>query len=365
MTERRTPRTAGETYYRRGSFNVWCQRCHRKCKAEELQVEWDGLRVCHKCFELRHPQDLVRGVVDLMGVPWAAPEGQDEFILNAEIQGLTTAPFNAGPDDLWDYTNTLSVEVSGGLLASVQPIDVLNGANLCAIQTPCGAWEVLQFVTATLTSPMHYTLSQLLRGRAGTETAMMSPLPAGAPVVSIGQSDASAYDWMELYLGVNAIPYSPTDFRAYRDVQGDVIITWSRRSRRPRLDQDNWDVRYELQASLPLTWDAVPLGWDNISLAWLGPAWLTTNYFQAPMDCPDEAYEIDVLSASGAVLRTLYAEGRPQTVYPAAAILADFGAPQSALSITGYQIDNRPGTGALGTGRGSARSVTLAIPSRN
>ena len=259
-----------------------------------------------------------------MGVPWSAPEGQDEFILNAEVQGVTTAPLAAGPENLWDRSNTLCVRVTGGLLESAASLDVLNGANLCAVQTPSGAWEVLQFTTATLTAPMTYALSELLRGRLGTETAMMSPLPAGSPFVFIGQSDQAAYDWMELYLGVNTVPYSPTAFAATADASGNVTIEWTRRSRLPRLDQDNW---------------------------------ATPELFRAPMDCPDETYEIDILGTDASVLQTLHVTGMTAAVYPYSAILADFGSIPAALDAVGYQIDN----GGVGSGRGVGRPATLAI----
>ena len=322
MSDRRLARTAGGTYYRRGSFNAWCQRCGRKKKAEELIPEWDGLKVCKQCYELRPAQDMVRGVVYLQAVPWAAPETADTWIIDATTQGLTTAPLNAGPEDLWDYSNTLSVQVFGGNLVSSQPLAVLNGANLCAVQTPLGGWEVLQFVTATLTAPMTYTLSQLLRGRVGTETSMMSPLAAGAPFAFIGTSNASNYDWLKLYLDVGRIPYSPIDFTCYED-NGDVVIQWIRRSRIPRLDQDNW---------------------------------ATPFLFQAPMDCPDESYEVDVLDGAGNVLRTLHTSGSPTVTYEAADILTDFGSVQTSISIIGYQVDSTPGIG-----RGYGRPATLTV----
>ena len=321
MSDRRLHRSAGGAYYKAGSFNAWCQRCGQKYKAEQLTEEWDGLKVCNKCWELRHPQDMVRGIVDQQAVPWASPEIADTWVINAAIQGLTTAPLGTGPEDLWDYTNTLSVQVFGGLLSSDTPLGVLNGSNLCAVQTPTGTWEVLQFVTASLTGPMNYTLSQLLRGRCGTETAMMAPLPAGAPFVFIGQSSPAQYDWMLTYLGVGAVPYSPDDFTCYED-NGDVVISWVRRSRIPDLEVDNW----------------------------------AGALFVSPMDCPDEAYEIDVLDSSGNVLRTLHAAGAPSVVYEAADILADFGSVQTSISIIGYQVDNTPGIG-----RGTGRRATLTV----
>ena len=323
MSDRRIHRSAGGTYYKAGSWNTWCQRCGKKFKSEQLQEEWDGLKVCKKCFELRHPQDMVRGIVDLQAVPWASPELADTFVINAVTQGFTTAPFSAGPENLYDYSNVLSVRITGNPLASVAELDVLNGANLCAVQTPTGLWEALQFTTASLIAPFQYTLSQLLRGRAGTETAMTSaPLPINSPFVFIGQSNQANYDWMRLYLNINAIPYSPCDFTCYED-NGDVVIQWIRRSRIPNLDQDNW---------------------------------ATPFLFNAPLDCPDEAYEVDILNANGSVIRTLHAVGGSSVVYPAAMILADFGIIQTVLSIIGYQVDTTPGQG-----RGFGRPATLSI----
>src|SRR6202000_1820617 len=50
-------------------------------------------------------------------------------------------------------------------LSSCTQIDLLNGANAALLGN-----EILQFQTATLTGPGLYTLSNLLRGRRGTET---------------------------------------------------------------------------------------------------------------------------------------------------------------------------------------------------
>lgn len=321
MSDRRLHKSKSGTYFKRGSFNAWCQRCGQKYKAEQLQEEWDGLKVCYKCYEGRHPQDMVRGILDEQSVPWASPEIADTWVIDAAIQGLTTAPFGMGPQDLFDYSNPLSVQVMGGLLANDTLLNVLNGSNLCAVKTPTQGWEVLQFVMATLTSPMNYTLSQLLRGRCGTETAMMDPLPAGSPFVFIGQSSPSNYDWMATFLNVGKIPYSPTQFACYED-NGDVVIEWVRRSRIPDLEIDNW--------SMPL--------------------------FAAPMDCPDETYQIDILNGSGNVVRTLYANGRPRVIYEYSDILTDFGAVQTSISIIGYQVDNTPGVG-----RGYGRPATLSV----
>jgi hypothetical protein len=71
-------------YYASGDWNAICDKCGKKYKASKLKTEWNGLIVCKKCFESRHPQDFVRGVVDSPYVPFRAPEGPDVFTTEAE-----------------------------------------------------------------------------------------------------------------------------------------------------------------------------------------------------------------------------------------------------------------------------------------
>jgi len=62
-----------------------------------------------------------------------------------------------------------------------------------------------------------------------------------------------------------------------------------------------------------------------------------------PLSEDIEAYEVDILSGS-AVLRTLQAPA-PTTLYPADRELADFGAPQAALSLRIAQLSRVAGRG--------------------
>lgn len=71
-------------YLKKGSWNVICQQCGWKYKAEELRKQWDGLMVCGPCFEKRNPQDFVRGVPDAHALPYTRPEGTDIFIDTSE-----------------------------------------------------------------------------------------------------------------------------------------------------------------------------------------------------------------------------------------------------------------------------------------
>ena len=86
---------------------------------------------------------------------------------------------------------------------------------------------------------------------------------------------------------------------------------------------------------------------DGVALAWIrrsrlgGDAWEPVD---TPLDEASERYEVDVLKA-GLVVRTLGATS-PAVLYPAAAELADFGAPQPTLSVRIVQLSASVGRGA-------------------
>lgn len=54
------------TYYRPGENKSCCPVCGKEYRASEYRKRWDGLWVCRKDYEERHPQDFVRGRKDDM-----------------------------------------------------------------------------------------------------------------------------------------------------------------------------------------------------------------------------------------------------------------------------------------------------------
>ncbi len=98
------------------------------------------------------------------------------------IVGETLDDLPAGPTARWHDVN-FRVRLYGGALASVTDLALFSGANAAAVQRSDRAWEVIQFANAELTGERTYTLSRLLRGQAGSEWAMGSPLAAGAAFV--------------------------------------------------------------------------------------------------------------------------------------------------------------------------------------
>jgi len=66
--------------YDSGDWIADCDVCGRKYKASALSERWDGLMCCDDDWEIRQPQDFVRGVPDTQIAPWLRPEPPDQFI---------------------------------------------------------------------------------------------------------------------------------------------------------------------------------------------------------------------------------------------------------------------------------------------
>jgi hypothetical protein len=244
------------------------------------------------------------------------------------LSGETLDDLPAGPSARWHNVG-FRVQLYGGTLSSVSDLAVLNGANAAAVQRTDGAWEVIQFANAVLTGDRIYTLSRLLRGQAGSEWAMGSPLLAGASFVLLDANIvtlASGLDALDRVIQVRVVaanrdtgdptvfafdatpqatalrPLTPVHVKAVRDGSG-VTFSWIRRT---RIDGDSWVGE-------------VPLGEDS------------------------EQYTLDILSGT-TIKRTLNAT-TPSALYAATDEIADFGAPQTSLSVQVTQLSATVGAG--------------------
>ncbi|KUP91709.1 baseplate multidomain protein megatron [Tritonibacter horizontis] len=195
-----------------------------------------------------------------------------EFALEALLParatvGITRTPLAAGPLGRWDLGAALEVELIGGVLDSVAPQAVLNGANRLAIGdgTP-GQWEVIQFAEAELIAPDRYLIRTRLRGQFGSDGLMPEVWPEGSYVVlldaALEQLDLSlsqrrvARDYRfgparrahddPSYVAVTASfdgsglrPYAPAHLTADGDLGTDLDLSWIRRT---RIEGDSWDL---------------------------------------------------------------------------------------------------------------------------
>lgn len=59
--------------YRPGEWNAQCDCCGRRFPASQLRQRWDGVMVCKDDFETRHPQELIRPVIERNNLPFTRP----------------------------------------------------------------------------------------------------------------------------------------------------------------------------------------------------------------------------------------------------------------------------------------------------
>jgi hypothetical protein len=234
-----------------------------------------------------------------------------------------------GPLGRFDEGSRVTVRFAAGQLASVDDLAALAGKTAMAIRGADGAWEIFSFARAELVGDKTYRLSRLLRGLGGEEGVAARAAPAGSTVVllddalvplarsvseigapttyAIGPADRDMADPLYARATVTATPkalkpFAPTKPRARRTAAG-IVIDFIRRS---RIDADAWEA------------------------------------IEIPLGEASEAYEAEILLPTGT--RTLSA-GTPSILYPAAQELSDFGAPQSALSLSLYQMSAVVGRG--------------------
>ena len=274
-------------------------------------------------------------------LPWPgsaavySSSSDDNYALNTLVNspatlGVSQTTLLPAAASILDNGPALRVALSTGTLGSASLIDVLNGANVAAIGdgTP-GNWEIFQFTDAVLVSPGVYDLTGRLRGQAGTDHLAETVWPAGSYFVlldgSVGQIDLNASarglarhyrigpagrpvddpsftHHLEAFDGIGLRPYAPVHLRAVVAPNGDMAVSWVRRT---RIDGDNWQSV------------EVPLAEDS------------------------ELYEIRVVK-SGAVLRQ-ESTAQPNWTYPASLQTSDGAASPFTIEVAQVSTSFGPG----------------------
>lgn len=251
--------------------------------------------------------------------------------LRTVIGDVATA-LPSGPTAYWDRGNTLTVVLAyeNHTLESRDEDLVLNGANAFWLGNANGVGgEIVQFATATLVAPKTYQLSNLLRGRLGTEANVGTHGSNEVFVLintsTLGRSDFGPADWNALRnykpvsilndqadvtaqqftnTGVGLKPLSGVSVVGVRDTSNNLTVTWIRRSRLRSPGLGNGPV---------------PLGEET------------------------ELYEIDIFTGA-VVVRTITAT-TPSITYTAAQQTADGKTPGAAVTMRIYQMSGTAGRG--------------------
>jgi hypothetical protein len=180
------------------------------------------------------------------------------------VIGTTIDAVPPGRPGLWQRAS-MRVAVPTGTLESADPLRVLNGANLAAIEYSPGEWEIVQFRDAALVAPGEYRLSHLLRGLRGTDVLSAAEIAPGARFVLLDDavtplpmrhderglprhyrigpvryplSHPRYRHSIETFEGVGLRPFAPAHLKARRDaITGDLALTWVRTA---RYGADSW-----------------------------------------------------------------------------------------------------------------------------
>ena len=118
--------------YDRGDWKADCDVCGRTYKASQLQKRWDGLMCCHQDWEIRQPQDFVRGVADTQIAPWTRPEPTDSFVPITYSQYLTTSITSISssiPQFILGPEVQKATSIVSAFLTWVRKFPVLGGAR--------------------------------------------------------------------------------------------------------------------------------------------------------------------------------------------------------------------------------------------
>jgi hypothetical protein len=241
------------------------------------------------------------------------------------VVGLAAGALGPASPYYMDRGAGVKVALIRGELSSCTELELLNGANAALLGD-----EVIQFQTAVLEDDGSYTLTNILRGRRGTESASDSHV-AGERFVLLNAETArflpltlsdrgrviyfrapSTGEDVEEMLSTaftpalrTIQPLSPVHVKASRNGGGDITFTWMRRARKYAEWVDLIDV---------------------------------------PLDEEVERYDLEIFNGSN-VVRSFSALTAPTGSYTAAQQITDFGSVQSSVSVGVYQLSSRYGRG--------------------
>jgi hypothetical protein len=162
----------------------------------------------------------------------------------------------AGPE-LIDTVNSVDVELVDAeqWLTSSDDEGLCAGMNLAMLGN-----ELLQFADVAPLGGGRFRLSRLLRGRAGTEwasgahaagepfsliqanTVQNVPLPASAIGSTVTAADRAGASISIVVTGESVRPWTPIDLVPAFDAEGDLTLSWTRRSRAGSFWLDEVDV---------------------------------------------------------------------------------------------------------------------------
>lgn len=268
----------------------------------------------------------------------SADGGQSYAQVNAFTQPSTlgyVASAIAAPADfrMMDKASIMTARFYGGASASsVTEAQLLNGANHFAYGAD-GRWEIIAAQNAVLQADGSYVLTDLLRGRFGTEWAMGSHAAMDSLVLldrnrlQSGQASLNS-------IGLEG-RYKPVTFGALIDATDYQAFTYRGAN---------------LECLAPVFLNGSRAASGDWSLSWLrrtrvGGEW--RDYIDAPLGEASEAYEVEIYTSAAytTLKRTITGLTTASATYTSAQQVADFGSNQATLYVKVYQLSANVGRG--------------------
>lgn len=121
-----------------GDHWVECSRCGFDCRASQAKKEWNGLVVCPKCWEPRHPQDFIRGRTDdqaAKGLVRPASTYDDSVTSVGDADTTLTV----GTDDLIQIYST---DLTANRTVTLDTTGAMEGDQFIVQRTDSGAYDL-------------------------------------------------------------------------------------------------------------------------------------------------------------------------------------------------------------------------------
>jgi hypothetical protein len=270
------------------------------------------------------------------GASWASLQ---DFAPPGATLGYASNSIGAVDSRLLDKGSQLAITLINGELFDVTQAAMLAGANYFAYGQG-GRWEIIAAQLCTLQGGNDYILSDLLRGRFGTEWAMGLHVAGDTLVlldtdevaaiavssssiglqrlyrgITVGRDISTDVDRAFTYQAVNVRPLSPIELTGHREASGNWALRWVRRTR--------------------------------------GVAEMR-DYVDADLGETSEAYQVDIFAdGSYAARKRTLSVATSAAAYSNAEQVSDFGSAQATLYLKVYQM-----SAAVGRGYALTQSLT-------
>lgn len=263
------------------------------------------------------------------GATWASLQ---DFGAPGADMGVCSNSLGTVEPRMIDSASSLSVTMTQGELFSVSLLAMLAGGNHFAYGAD-GRWEIIAAQTCTLVTGTAYTLTNLLRGRFGTEWAMGLHAASDA-LIMLDATDVAAITMSTGSIGLGYL---------YRGITVDQDISTDS-------DRSFTYLGVNLKPLSPIAiTGAIDPATADWSLSWIrrtrtGGEW--RDYVDADLGESSEAYQIDVFAdGTYATVKRTIAVTTQAAAYTSAQQVTDFGSNQATLYLKVYQMSATAGRG--------------------